>query len=185
MTIVFLSGSRHISRLNRDVRSRLDNMMHNGLNVITGDANGADKAMQTYLHSASYRDITIYFVGEKPRNNVGDWAVEKVPAERNLKGRDFFAQKDKAMSQIADFGFVLWDGKSPGSVQNMLWLTSQKKKVIVFLNPLGKFVKLYSRDDLRALLLFIDKNDLNDIERKIDVRSLISEYENEQWMMDV
>ena len=47
MTTVFLSGSRHLSRINDKIRGRLENMTTGGLHIIVGDANGADKVMQT------------------------------------------------------------------------------------------------------------------------------------------
>jgi hypothetical protein len=49
MSIVFVAGSRQISRLPAEVRSRLDTMIEKGFQILVGDANGADKAVQRYL----------------------------------------------------------------------------------------------------------------------------------------
>jgi hypothetical protein len=42
---VFIAGSRWLSRLSADVRSRLDTIIEKGFTILIGDANGADKAV--------------------------------------------------------------------------------------------------------------------------------------------
>jgi hypothetical protein len=49
MVSVFVAGSRALSRLNPQLRERLDNIIRQNLTVLIGDANGADKAVQGYL----------------------------------------------------------------------------------------------------------------------------------------
>ena len=49
MKAVFIGGSRRISRLNAEVRSRLDRIVDQKLPVLVGDANGADRSVQQYL----------------------------------------------------------------------------------------------------------------------------------------
>jgi len=49
MTKVFIAGSRQLSRLNADVKRRIDTMIDKGFTILVGDANGADKAVQRYL----------------------------------------------------------------------------------------------------------------------------------------
>lgn len=46
MTCVVLGGSRHISKLNDEIRHRLDRILEQQFRVVIGDANGADKAFQ-------------------------------------------------------------------------------------------------------------------------------------------
>lgn len=169
MTTVFLSGSRKIGRITDEVRYRLDNMVESRLTIITGDANGADKAMQAYLAELQYGDVTIYFVGEAPRNNVGDWPTKRVVADESLSGRDYYAQKDRAMSKLADYGFVVWDGKSSGSVQNMLWLVGEGRAVVVYFAPEKEFYNLRTQDELIELLEKCDDETLKEIGRKIDL----------------
>ena len=152
MTTVFLSGSRKISRIGEDVRRRIDNMVENRLTIVAGDANGADKAMQSYLAELAYNDVTVYFVGDAPRNNVGRWPTKNVVVHEKLSGRDFYAQKDGAMAKIADFGFVLWDGRGSGSVQNMLALLKDNKKVVVYVAPEKRFYNFKTQDELVGLL---------------------------------
>ena len=46
---VFVAGSRQISRLPIEVRSRFDAMIEKGFQILGGDANGAGKGVQRYL----------------------------------------------------------------------------------------------------------------------------------------
>jgi hypothetical protein len=48
---VFVAASRSLSRLNDDVRLRIDNVADEGLKVILGDAKGVDWAVQRHLCS--------------------------------------------------------------------------------------------------------------------------------------
>jgi len=167
VTTVFLSGSRKVSRLPDPVVRRLDNIISCGFDVVTGDANGADKAMQRYLAEENYPKVKVFFVGDAPRNNLGGWDQERVDVPPGYRGRDFYAQKDKFMASMADFGLVVWDGKSPGSVQNMLWLVENCKKGIVFHNPTRSFVKIRIESDLMDVFQLTDGVSMREIDRKI------------------
>jgi hypothetical protein len=169
MTTVFLSGSRSISRLNHQIRQRIGNMIDNRLNIIVGDAKGADKAMQNHLFDVGYADVTVYCVGETCRNNVGNWRTQKLAAPKELSGRDFYALKDKEMARIADCGLVLWDAKSSGSVANMLALLNEGKKVVVYFSPNNSFYTLRTQDEFVALLGNCDDEALSDIDRKVSL----------------
>lgn len=76
MTRVFVAGSRSVSRLNDQIRERLDNIMRQDFTVLIGDANGADKAVQVYLAKCNYRNVFVYAM-ELCRNNVGEWPVHR------------------------------------------------------------------------------------------------------------
>jgi hypothetical protein len=180
MTTVFLSGSRKIGRIGDEIRQRIDKMVANDLAVVTGDANGADKAMQGYLAELKYRNVTIYFVGDEPRNNVGRWPTKNIAASERLSGRDFYAQKDLAMAKIADFGFVLWDGKSSGSVQNMVWLLAEGKKAVVYLSPEGRFHNIKTQDELVRLLMTCEDDVLDELERKIQLPAALKRANRKQ-----
>lgn len=180
MTIVFLSGSRKIGRIADEVRRRIQKMVENNLEIVTGDANGADKAMQAYLAELQYPDVTIYYVGEQPRNNVGHWATKVVIGDKTLSGRDFYAQKDREMSRLADYGFVVWDGKSPGSAQNMLWLIEEGKAVVVYFAPEKQFYNIRTQDDLIELFEKCDDAALDEIGKKIDLPARLKETRRQQ-----
>lgn len=180
MTTVFLSGSRKIGRMADEVRGRLENMVQKGLTIVIGDANGADRAMQSCLHDLGYSDVTVYFVGAAPRNNVGNWPTRNVVVDAKLQGRDFYARKDEEMAGVADLGFVLWDGKSSGSVQNMQWLLAQKKAVVVYYAPDRQFYNFRSEAELVDLLSGCDDEVLKDLDRKIHLPDRLKEASRRQ-----
>jgi len=185
MTTVFLSGSRKIGRIGEEVRRRMDNMIENRLAIVVGDANGADKAMQSYLAELKYSDVTIYFVGDAPRNNVGRWPARNVRVNAKLSGRDFYAQKDSEMARIADLGFVVWDGKSSGSVQNMLNLLTEGKLVVVYLALEKQFYNFKTLDDLVELLVRCDDDTLDDIGRKIALPEILRRANRKQTALNL
>ncbi len=152
MTTVFLSGSRKISRLDEDVRNRLSNIIKKEFRVIVGDAQGADKAFQTYLANMDYSNVIVFCSGSECRNNVGGWDVKRVSVDVKFKGRDFYTQKDKAMAGQADYGFVLWDGESPGSISNVMEMLNRNKRAVVYLSPEKQFYAVSHLDDANKLL---------------------------------
>ncbi len=135
MNTVFIGGSRHVTRLPAQVKERLNNIIENGHHVVIGDANGADKAVQKYLLDASYDKVTVFCSGDQPRNNLGQWHCRNIKPPKNVKGFQFYAAKDRQMAREADFGFMIWDGKSPGTVLNVLRLIGAGKKAVLMNIP--------------------------------------------------
>lgn len=164
---IFLSGSRQISRLNDAIRLRLDTMITKGFRIVVGDANGADKALQRYLADAHYENVMVFCAGDICRNNLGAWPTTIVEVDSRLKGREFYAEKDKAMALEANYGFVLWDGKSSGSISNVFELMKQQKPVVIYFGPKKEFYALKEADDVRQLLHRIDSRDYRAIDDKI------------------
>ena len=78
MTKVFVGGSRRITRLDAEVRQRLDRIVEKRLPVVIGDANGADKAVQRYLSERKFEAVEVFSADESPRNNVGGWSVRVI-----------------------------------------------------------------------------------------------------------
>ena len=60
------------------------------------------------------------------------------------------------MANEADYGFMIWNGKSKGTLNNIINLTLLNKKVLVYYTPQKKFYVLRSIDDVKELL---GKND--------------------------
>ena len=139
MTKVFLGGSRHISRLNPPVRERLDKMIAKELEILIGDANGADKAMQAYLASRGYRHVQVFCSGKVCRNNVGNWKVRQVAVDKGIRGADFYSVKDQFMAADSDIGFMLWDGSSIGTIANVFRLATNGKKAVLYDAVQGRF----------------------------------------------
>ncbi len=135
MNTIFIGGSRHVTRLPPDALQRLDNVISSDHKVILGDANGADKAVQKYFSNKNYRNVIVYCSGDKPRNNLGEWEARVVEAPPNAKGFQFYAAKDRQMAQDANFGLMIWDGKSPGTLLNVLRLSMAGKIAVLFNVP--------------------------------------------------
>jgi len=169
MTTVFISGSRMISRLNDVVCDRLQNMINQDFRIVVGDANGADKALQGFLAAARYDNVIVYCAGSICRNNVGDWRVKKIQVDSKLKGREFYAQKDQQMAREADYGFVLWDGKSAGSISNVIELLKQQKPVAIYLSSEKRIVSVSHLQDIQIVLRSCDRRDYQKLSKKIDL----------------
>jgi adenine-specific DNA-methyltransferase len=152
LNTIFIGGSRHVSRLPREVKKRLDNVVASGHRVIVGDANGADKAVQKYFHDIHYENVTVFCSGASPRNNIGTWLTYHVDAPRNAKGFHFYAAKDREMARKADFGLMIWDGKSPGTVLNVLRLAVAGKIAVLFNVPDNDVVNIKSVDAWRNFI---------------------------------
>ena len=161
-SIVFVAGSRQISRLPAEVRSRLDTMIEKGFQILVGDANGADKAIQRYLADRSYPNVLVHCMKDHCRNNLGNWPTREVAAPRGAKGFDYYSLKDRAMADATEYGLMLWDGKSKGTVNNVVNLSRDNKPVIVYVAPTRQFRTIKTFDDLRVLLA---QGDSDSVER--------------------
>lgn len=172
---VFIGGSRKISRLNEIIRKRLHNIIEQGFTVLVGDANGADKAVQSYFHKNKYNEVLVYCSGLKCRNNIGGWSTINVEIPSNVQGLKFYMVKDSKMSEDADYGFMIWDGKSAGTLNNVLNLLKQHKKALVYFSPNKNFYTISKSDDLRYILNLCDTENIEKINSKISLTKIINE----------
>lgn len=172
MTNVFIGGSRRLSRLNDAIRSRLDNIVAQGLDVLIGDANGIDKAVQEHLASRGYRKVAVYCMDGRCRNNLGDWSTKDVRADRSKKDFSYYATKDAEMAKAASCGFMIWDGKSRGTLNNIANLLHARKKVAVYFSPEKSFHTVRSFDDLRVLLGRCPRDDRRRFEKDLTTTPL-------------
>lgn len=147
MNRVFIGGSRHLSRLTAEVRKRLDNITTNKLAVLIGDANGADKAVQDYLHDVGYKNVEVFCSSGICRNNIGKWTVRAVNSRVPRGSFEYYSAKDRLMAVEADLGFMIWDGKSKGTLMNVRRLLNRDKKVVVYHSGDKKFWELKQRSD--------------------------------------
>jgi hypothetical protein len=158
MIKVFIGGSRRVTRLNAQVRQRLDRIIDKGLYVLIGDANGADKAVQRYLHSRAYDRVEVFCVGGICRNNIGNWETRIVEAPQGREKFEYYAAKDAQMTKEASIGFMLWDGQSRGTLANVLRLLQQGKKVVIYLLPQRWFLTLRNTGDFQEFFPNHSKN---------------------------
>jgi hypothetical protein len=152
MTTVFIAGSRAVSRLNSQITERIDNIVKQGFTVLVGDANGADKAVQSYLAKRQYQNVVVHCM-DVCRNNVGGWTTQHHQAPSHIRrDRHYYVIKDKAMASRSTCGFMLWDGRSKGTLANVINLINAHKNVLLYLRAKKSFLKLGCLEDLSAVL---------------------------------
>jgi hypothetical protein len=175
MTTVFVGGSRRVSRLSTPIRERLDRIIEKGLPVLIGDANGADKAIQQYLHNRSYQNVKVFCSGDICRNNVGRWQLRKISANSGDRGVDFYSAKDRVMAREATIGFMVWDGESAGTLLNVFRLLGQQKKAVIYNVAEKQFLELRSHTQWKD---FISRCGI-ELRRKIKERAALEDLEYE------
>jgi len=152
VTAVFIGGSRRITCLPVEARTRLDNVVNMSLAILIGDANGADKAVQRHLAEVKYEKVTVYYSGNMSRNNIGKWKTCSLNAGNQQKNFQFYAVKDREMARHAKFGLMIWDGHSPGTVLNILRLVQASKKAVLVSAAQGSEVEFKNKEDWGTFL---------------------------------
>lgn len=175
MTKIFIGGSRRISKFNEAIRERLSNIIAKSYWVLVGDANGVDKAVQKYLSDKKYTNVVIYCSGSLCRNNVGNWRTINVEVDPQVRGRSFYMEKDLKMSEDGDYGFMLWDGKSAGTINNILNLLQRNKVSLVYFSPQKKQFSIKDINSLEQLLKQCDDSVIQKIDKKISLKNKLSE----------
>lgn len=131
---VFISGSISIKNMPSSALTELNKIIDIGHEILVGDARGVDYMVQKLLSEKSYRSVVVYHTGYVARHNVSNWVTKSIFAKNNEKGRALHTLKDEAMAQDADFGLMVWDGKSKGTFNNMLEMKRLNKSFIVIEN---------------------------------------------------
>lgn len=131
---VFIAGARSITTMDSFVTNKLCSIRNKHFDVLVGDCYGIDSVVQSFFAGCSYPKVTVYASNGKARNNVGKWLVKSIYVPSTVRGFDFFRQKDVAMANDADIGFMIWDGESRGTLCNILTLAKRGKTVLVY-NP--------------------------------------------------
>lgn len=131
---IFVSGSISIKTLSEIALAQITDFIEKGHTFLIGDAYGVDLIVQMFLEKNKYPKVFIYFAGLKIRNNHGKWNAINIKALNDEKGRALYVLKDIEMAKDADLGFMIWDGKSKGTLNNIQMMKSQNKKFQVVLN---------------------------------------------------
>ena len=173
MTKVFIGGSRRLSSLNARVTARLDNIIQHRYIVIVGDANGADKSIQSYLLNKEYRNVIVFCMANGCRNNLGQWETRRIQVSGNKNDFEFYSAKDMEMVKEADCGFMLWDTKSKGTLQNIINLLKSEKNTLVYISSEQAFLTLNVLDDIRYLLAKCDAEYQDMFEKKFKISHML------------
>lgn len=154
MVKMFISGSISSKKIPEDVIKSVDDSRQRNYTILIGDARGIDKNIQDMLKADNYKNVEVYHVGNHPRNFADrEWIDRRISVdirdEKLYKNGKYTRQaqmiKDKAMSDDADFGLVIWQdtsinrfGKvsvSKGSLNNIYNLLIQEKYVGLYYIP--------------------------------------------------
>ena len=154
---VFIGGSRSIKTFEEPVREELYSIYQKGYDILIGDCRGVDTIVQSFYADLHYGNVLVYAGNGKARNNVGNWRINAVPTDEKNKGFYFYRQKDLAMAEDADCGFMIWDEKTRGTLNNMLNLCMREKPLLVYLSNRKKMLKLKTMSDLQLLVGLCDQ----------------------------
>ncbi len=180
MTKVFVSGSMKIRRLDRKVVCRLDRILDQEFWVLVGDAKGVDSSVQDYLKSRGAESVYVYCTGGAPRNNIGEWEAVGVESKSPPGTRQYYTAKDVRMATDCDYGFMIWDCRSTGTLSNAIELLTQGKKALVYVNKAKEFLTLSKPGDLLNLTKYMAPTAFAKADAKLGLRRKMEELTHQQ-----
>lgn len=167
MTTIFVAGSMNIKKLDQKVKERLSKIVESSLKVVVGDADGVDSSIQQYLLEHGAVNTVVYCSGTAPRNNLGGWPVKNIDTKKTQGSRAFFTAKDIEMAEAADYGLMIWDAKSTGTLSNVIELLCRKKKSVVFVNKAKEFKTISNYTHLEDLIASMSEHAREKADEKI------------------
>jgi hypothetical protein len=123
--------------------------------------------VQSYLDSKRYKNVEVFCSEGVCRNNIGNWQLRSVPADTRARNAQFYSAKDRVMAEEATIGLMVWDGKSVGTLLNVIRLLSLQKKVVIYVAPDKEFREFRGGDEWRRFLA----NCNSGLRRKVEQRA--------------
>lgn len=155
---VFKAGAPSITTVDSFVINKLHSICDKHFDVLVGDCYGVDTAIQSFFADCSYPKVTVYSCNGKARNNVGRWLTKDIQVASTIRGFEFYRQKDIAMANDADIGFMIWDGESRGTLHNILTLAERNKMVLVYIPKHQMPIVVRSLDEADKLIPACEEN---------------------------
>lgn len=90
------------------------------------------------MANKKYENVTVFTSCDKARHNMGGW-TEKIIKTAKV-GFPAHREKDISMVKNCDFGVMIWNGKSKGTLANINDLKRSSKKVVI-INEAMRFSK--------------------------------------------
>ncbi len=84
------------------------------------------------------------------------------------------------MAEAADYGLMIWDAKSTGTLSNVIELLSRKKKSLVFVNKEKIFKVVGDVNQLEELVAFMSDYAKQKADEKIKLFDRISLLKHDQ-----
>jgi hypothetical protein len=136
---IFIAGSIGIKNIDDAVVERIKNIVDQQYQIMVGDANGVDSLIQHILKDMQTGDVTVYCASKQPRNNLGNWFVKTIESKEKPGTRAFFTAKDIKMAENCDYGLMVWDAKSTGTLKNVIELLKRNKISLICDSMKGRF----------------------------------------------
>ena len=141
MSTVFLAGSISIRQPHEKMQARIGFVLSSDHKLVVGDGVGADTAIQHCLQRLHSRKVTVYCSGMSPRNNLDGWPLHPVATAARPYSREYFTAKDLEMARRSDYGLMVWDCQSTGTLGNIFELLKRRSPTVVFLNRNRNFTQ--------------------------------------------
>lgn len=116
---IFLGGSKIVNELSIEIKNKLIDYMNLGYDFLIGDCIGSDFLMQKFLAENGYKNVTVYYSGERTRVNLGSWQEKRIFANRYNQGYELFKRKDEQMAADCDEAFMILQGETRGTMANI------------------------------------------------------------------
>ncbi len=160
---IFLGGSKIINRLDDSINEDLIEFMNLGHNILIGDSLGADFQMQKLLAENGYPFVTVYYSGDRPRFNFGNWKTKHVSSNKYLSDYERQKLKDNQMVLDSDFGYMLLQGQTKGTMANINKLLEENKSCYVMMHDKNgcydRVANIKTNDDLRYISRYYERFD--------------------------
>ena len=121
--------------------------------------------------------------GPRPRNNVGKWPIHSITPDLAPGPRAYFTAKDVTMVKAADYGLMMWDATSTGTLSNVIELLGRNKKSAVFVNKSKEFMTVGDVAQLQALVARMSEHARHKADEKLNLRKRIEALSHEQLHM--
>lgn len=184
-TTVFVAGSMNIKHLNQQFVDRVAKIVVSEFDIVVGDADGSDTSIQEALVQMKADRVTVYCSGSQPRNNIGGWKVRNVFPDTAEGTRAYFTAKDIEMAKIADFGLMMWDAKSTGTLSNVIELLRRGKKSVVFVNKHKDFITVSTPTGLNNLVDTMSEGARAKANSKIGLASTLAGLARQQFSLPI
>lgn len=130
---IFLGGSKTVNTLTENIKKKFFKMMNCGYKFVVGDCVGADLQIQKLLSECEYKKVVVYYSGDRPRVNLGEWKAKYVSSDKYVEKYERQKLKDEQMANVCDEGFMLLKGTTKGTMANIEKLVELNKKCEVVL----------------------------------------------------
>ncbi len=84
------------------------------------------------------------------------------------------------MARDATYGYMIWNGKSNGTLNNVLNLLELNKKIILYLTTKKSFCNIKTITDLKTIINEFNKEDIDKIDKKIKLYERILKIEQKE-----